>query len=54
MYDEIFAVSVRMKKISVVKFRGINFYLGVFILLQKEDPAKNNPRFWDELFLMKV
>lgn len=22
--------------------------------LQKEDPAKNNPRFWDELFLMKV
>lgn len=21
---------------------------------QKDDPAKNNPRFWDELFLMKV
>uniref|UniRef100_A0A8C5EDI5 Armadillo-like helical domain-containing protein n=1 Tax=Gouania willdenowi TaxID=441366 RepID=A0A8C5EDI5_GOUWI len=23
-------------------------------IFAKEDPAKNNPRFWDELFLMKV
>ncbi|CAF93053.1 unnamed protein product [Tetraodon nigroviridis] len=23
-------------------------------IFSKEDPAKNNPRFWDELFLMKV
>lgn len=35
--------------------REIKIYsVCVFAWLQKEDPAKNNPRFWDELFLMKV
>ncbi|PWA16926.1 hypothetical protein CCH79_00012716 [Gambusia affinis] len=38
MYDEIFAVSAPAG--------GKKWW--------KEDPAKNNPRFWDELFLMKV
>ena len=63
MYDEIFAVGLLLVLCGVAAGRrrrsrrrrsrrnNNNLLSGP---PQKEDPSKHNPRFWDELFLMKV
>lgn len=40
--------------VMLLQILNVNTFIIFALSHQKEDPTKNNPRFWDELFLMKV